>query len=480
MRIDQFIMPQEALDRFADVLFLAGPDGEFLDANAAALKCYGHPHTSMLGLRPDDIVEPHDANDGATPVPEIAFCGGGVRETRHLRADGSSFPAEVWSTPVVVDGEHASLCLVHDITERRLLEAALAASESRLKAVFERAPVGIVLLESPTARFVEANESFFQITGWSAEDLLVRGVEGITHTEDFELECRQFAKMSAGETSGFTMAKRYLRPDGTTVWAIVTVSRLVAENLFVCMVEDITLDKEAEELAIRQAERIERTLTSVIDIAGAIGELRDPYTAGHQRRVSELAARMAQELGMSDLDVADIRVAGLLHDIGKAAVPTEILGKPGLISPVELDLIKGHAEAGYRIAVSANLEEPIPELIYQHHERCNGSGYPRGLVGDQILSGAKVLVVADVVEAMMSHRPYRPALGIEAALAEIERGAGRLYDAEVCKACVALFREQGFKFSDRPVPRGLSDATTEARKKNDTENVSPTGMRAIV
>ena len=150
---------------------------------------------------------------------------------------------------------------------------------------------------------------------------------------------------------------------------------------------------------------------------------------------------------MSDLEVADIRVAGLLHDIGKAAVPTELLGKPGVISPTEFELIKGHAEAGYRIAVSANLEEPIPELIYQHHERCDGSGYPRGLVGDQTLVGAKVLSVADVVEAMVSYRPYRPALGIEAALAEIERGAGRLYDADVSTACVALFRERGFEFS---------------------------------
>jgi len=213
------------------------------------------------------------------------------------------------------------------------------------------------------------------------------------------------------------------------------------------MIEDITADKAAEELAAGQAVRIERTLTSVIDIAGSIVEVRDPYTAGHQRRVAELAVRIAQDLGMSDLEVADIRVAALLHDIGKAAVPTEILGKPGTISPIEFELIKAHAEAGYRIAVSANLEEPIPELIYQHHERCDGSGYPRGLVGDQILSGAKVLAVADVVEAMMSHRPYRPALGIDVALAEIERGAGRLYDAEVSRVCVALFRERGFEFS---------------------------------
>jgi PAS domain S-box-containing protein len=214
------------------------------------------------------------------------------------------------------------------------------------------------------------------------------------------------------------------------------------------MTRDITANRAAEELAVRQAERIERTLTSVIDIAGNIVELRDPYTAGHQRRSSELAVRIGESLGMSGHEIGDLRVAGLLHDMGKAGIPTEILSKPGMLSPIEFTLIKGHAEAGYRLAVSANMAEPIAEMVYQHHERCDGSGYPRGLTADQTLLGAKVLAVADVVEAMMSHRPYRPALGIKAALAEIERGSGSLYDAWVVEACVRLFSEDGFEFSE--------------------------------
>lgn len=331
--------------------------------------------------------------------------------------------------------------------ERKQVEKALASSESRLKAMFEQAPVGIALVEPLSGCIREANARFLEITGWSEEDLLARGWEGITHPDDVQQEMLAFSKMGAGEIDGFTMAKRYVRRDDQIAWAILTVSAIKSPDLYLCMVEDITADKAAEDLAAWQTERIKRTLTSVIDIAGNIVEVRDPYTAGHQRRVAELAARLAHELGMSDLEVADIHVAGLLHDVGKAAVPTDILGKPGSISPVEFELIKGHAEAGYRIAVSANMDEPIPELIHQHHERCDGSGYPRGLVGDEILSGAKVLAVADVVEAMMSHRPYRPALGIDAALAEIERGVGRLYDAEVCDACVALFREDHFQWS---------------------------------
>jgi HD-GYP domain-containing protein (c-di-GMP phosphodiesterase class II) len=140
-------------------------------------------------------------------------------------------------------------------------------------------------------------------------------------------------------------------------------------------------------------------------------------------------------------------VAGLLHDIGKSGIPVEILAKPGQLSPIEFELIRGHPEAGYRLAVSANMAKPIADMIHQHHERCDGSGYPQGLMGDQTLEGAKIIAVADVIEAMMSHRPYRSALGIKAALAEIERGTGTLYDAWVVEACTRVFKEDGFEFS---------------------------------
>ena len=428
-----------------------GTDGAWLRVNQRLCDMLGYSREELLATTFAAITHPDDVDADVELLRQLSA---GDQENydvdkRYLRKDGSL----VWVRLVaalVRDEKGApdyQVSVITDITERKQAEKALASSESRLKAMFEQAPVGIALLESPTGRIQETNARYLEITGWSEEEMVARGWEGITHPDDVQQELLAYSKMDAGEIDGFTMAKRYVRPDDQVAWAILTVSTIKAPDLYLCMVEDITADKAAEDLAAGQTERIERTLTSVIDIAGNIVEVRDPYTAGHQRRVAELAARMAQELGMSDLEVADIRVAGLLHDIGKAAVPTELLGKPGLISPVELELIKGHAEAGYEIAVSANLEEPIPELIRQHHERCDGSGYPRGLVGDQILSGAKVLAVADVVEAIVSHRPYRPALGIDAALAEIERGAGRLYDAEACKACVALFREGGFEFS---------------------------------
>ena len=153
-------------------------------------------------------------------------------------------------------------------------------------------------------------------------------------------------------------------------------------------------------------------------------------------------------MGTAGEQTEEIRIAGLLHDVGKMSIPAEILSKPGKLLAIEYELIKAHSEAGYRIIASADMEGNVAEIVYQHHERCDGSGYPRGLEGDALLLESKVLMVADVVEAMVSHRPYRPALGHAAALAEIERGAGSLYDPRVVESCLRVFRETEFAFAE--------------------------------
>lgn len=206
------------------------------------------------------------------------------------------------------------------------------------------------------------------------------------------------------------------------------------------------LEQRERERAI-MTERLAGMLTAVVEVVGNVSEMRDPHTAGHQRRVAQLATAIAAEMGMSEDDIADIRVAALMHDVGKISVPVEILSRPGALTPTEFRLVQGHAQAGHDIIASSHIGGPIAELVYQHHERSDGSGYPRGLLGDDLLLGSKVLIVSDVAEAMMSHRPYRTALGEEAALAEIEQGAGRTYDARVAECCLRIFRERRFAFS---------------------------------
>jgi PAS domain S-box-containing protein len=212
-------------------------------------------------------------------------------------------------------------------------------------------------------------------------------------------------------------------------------------------VRDITERKLAEAEIHRQAEQLQRTVEGTVLAMSRVVETRDPYTAGHERRVAELAVAIGKEVGMAVEQLDALRLAGTIHDVGKIAVPAEILAKPGSLSEVEFSLIKGHPETGSDILEAIDFGCPVAELVRQHHERLDGSGYPRGLAGEDILPEACVLAVADVVEAMSSHRPYRAALGIEAALAEIREHAGVKYDAAVVAACMRLFEEQGFQFT---------------------------------
>ena len=210
---------------------------------------------------------------------------------------------------------------------------------------------------------------------------------------------------------------------------------------------DVTEQVEAQEEVRRQAEQLRRTVDGAVLAMSQVVETRDPYTAGHERRVAELATAIAREMGWSGAELDGLRLGSLIHDIGKISVPAEILAKPGRLSVVEFNLIKQHSRAGFDILSVIDFGRPVAEMVLQHHERLDGSGYPNGLTADDLLPETRILAVADVVEAMSSHRPYRPALGIDAALAEIRDGAGSRYDAEVAAACDRVITAQGFRFS---------------------------------
>lgn len=227
-----------------------------------------------------------------------------------------------------------------------------------------------------------------------------------------------------------------------------------ARNLLVEMARDISFAlenfaheserKRAEEQIRHYVAQLEISFMQTVAVATTLSEMRDPYTAGHERRVAEIAVAIGAELGLDARRIDGLRVSGYLHDIGKISIPTEILAKPGRLSEIEYLMIKGHPQASHDVLKDVEFPWPVAEVALQHHERMDGSGYPRGLKGDEILLEARIMAVADVVESMASHRPYRPALGIEKALAEIERGSGSIYDSAVAGACLRLFREKGY------------------------------------
>lgn len=214
----------------------------------------------------------------------------------------------------------------------------------------------------------------------------------------------------------------------------------------VVLLADITHRKQAEEERRQSAEKILIALKATIESLARTTEIRDPYTAGHQKRVAQLAFAIASEINLPKDKVEAIRIAAVIHDIGKMYIPAEILAKPGKLSECEFNLIRQHPQTSYDILKDIEFPWPIAQIVIQHHERTNGSGYPLGLSGEAIIIEARILAVADVVEAMASHRPYRPALSIDKALEEIIQKKGTLYDADAVDACVRLFTEKGFKF----------------------------------
>jgi putative two-component system response regulator len=207
--------------------------------------------------------------------------------------------------------------------------------------------------------------------------------------------------------------------------------------------EDIVAQRTT---ALQESEnKLKASLLSSIKALASTVEMRDPYTAGHQRRVADLSRAIAQQLALSEDHVFALHLAATVHDLGKIRVPAEILNKPGKISEFEFALIKEHAQSGYEILKSIDFPWPIADMVRQHHEMLDGSGYPQGLKGDDILLEARIISVADVVEAMSSHRPYRPSLGIDAALDQITQNRGSQFDPEAVDACVALFQEHGYE-----------------------------------
>jgi PAS domain S-box-containing protein len=208
---------------------------------------------------------------------------------------------------------------------------------------------------------------------------------------------------------------------------------------------DITSRREAEEQLQHTLDSLRKAFGTTVQVMVSAVESRDPYTAGHQNRSADLARAIATEMGLSQERIDGIRIAGTIHDIGKLSVPAEILSKPTKLTNIEFSLIKEHARKGYEMLKDVESPWPLAEIAYQHHERMDGSGYPRNLKGDYILMEARIMAVADVVESMASHRPYRPALGLNAALEEIENNKGTLYDADAVDACLKLFREKGFQ-----------------------------------
>ena len=334
------------------------------------------------------------------------------------------------------------LGISEDITERIQVESALRKSEERLRRYFELPLIGMAIT-SPEKGWIEVNERLLSIIGYSREELRRLSWAALTHPDDLAADVAQFDRVIAGEIEGYSIDKRFIHKDGRTIWTAMAVGCVRrpdrSVDYFAVFLDDITVRKKSEE-------RIGNTLKATIQAIAVTLETRDPYTAGHQRRVANLAQSIAEELRLPKDQIDGLRLAATIHDLGKISVPAEILSKPTKLSGAEFGLIKIHSQMGYDILKDIEFPWPIARMILEHHERMDGSGYPNGTKGEDLLLESRILMVADVVEAMASDRPYRPAVGLEAALSEIRNHKGSHYDPSVADACLRIFEEKGFVF----------------------------------
>ena len=237
--------------------------------------------------------------------------------------------------------------------------------------------------------------------------------------------------------------------NGSTKWLVMVACQIDVEKEpeIIVMTQDSTESIRTTSELVKTHQKLQEAFVNALNLISSLVERRDPFTYGHQRRVTSLAVKIAESMELKKSDIDTVKYASLVHDLGKVVVPTEILSKPGKLDETEMALIREHAKQGYEMISELKIDLPIAEAVYQHHERLDGSGYPRGLKGEEISIHARIIGVADVVEAMSSHRPYRAALGVRAAIDEIESGSGRIYDREVVRHCKKII-EEGFAFEE--------------------------------
>mgnify|MGYP000936757626 CR=1 FL=1 len=443
-------------DNATEGIFQTTPQGRYISVNPAFARMFGFASPQEMIDTVTDIgrqlyVNPEDRER----LKRLLMEKGSVEgfEVELYRNDKSRFWVSI-NVHAVFGPEGDMLYLEgtnEDITKRKEAEIALKKSELDLRSLIDNALNGIYRT-TKDGKFLLANQAFCSMLGYTSFEEMTAAITDITHHLYVDPDARQFIiQQLEKEGSIKKYETQFYRKDGSKIWVTINMREVRDPDgnflYYEGIDEDITTRKIAEESLKETVEKLRKALIGSVRAMSLTVETRDPYTAGHQRRVSSLSRSIAQIMGLAKDTIDNIRIAGIIHDIGKVSIPAEILVKPGKISELEMSLIMTHPKVGYDILKDVGLPYPIAEIVLQHHERLDGSGYPQGLKSEQILLEAKIVAVADVVEAIMSHRPYRPGYGVDYALEEIEGKKGILYDSDVVEACLVLFREKGFRFA---------------------------------
>jgi PAS domain S-box-containing protein len=452
------------LDNMADVITVMDMNLRFTYVSPSIIRMRGYTAEEATAQTFEQVMTPESLKISAKVFEEemrLEASGTAdpdrirIVEVEQYRKDGSivlmenhlSFMRDEAKKPVGI------ISVSHDITDRKRTKEALLESEAQYRWLSEHITDGVWLIDmnlKPTYQ----SPSMEKLTGFTHEELMELPMEKRVTPESFKLAFELFLEllpriMADSDYNPLrTLELECCCKDGTILWTENKFSGIRDENgkpvSILAEVRDITERKQAEEERKQSFERVRKALRATVQAISMTVEMKDPYTSGHQQRVADLARSIATEMGLSADRQDFIRTASSIHDIGKISLPAEILSKPTKLTDLEFKLIKTHSQSGYDILKDIEFPWPVADVVLQHHERMDGSGYPHGLKGENISLEARILAVADVVEAITSHRPYRPALGIDVALEEISRNRGIFYDADAVDACLKLFREKGY------------------------------------
>jgi len=437
-------------DYAPDAYYISDLKGKFIDGNKVAERVIGYKGEELIGksfLKLKLLTLADIPKAAKALAKNIIGQPTGPDEFVLNRKDNSKVTVEISTYPVKIKGRTLVLGIARDITERKKVEEVLHKSQQEFASIFDNSPEASVYLDEKS-KVLDVNSRFSELFGYKLKEIKGKDVNsGIIYPPDKIEEAKRLTKKSIKGYINYDTIRK--KKDGTLFPVSISGSSVLIDGRTkgrIILYQDITQRKQAEQKIKQGYKKLQRTMEATINTISKIIETRDPYTAGHQNTVSQLAVAIAQEMKLPEDKIEGIRIAALVHDIGKLNIPAEILSKPSKLNEMEFSLIKNHPKVGYDILKTIDFPWPVARIILQHHERLDGSGYPQGLKGDEILLEAKIIGTADVVEAMSSHRPYRPSLGIDKALEEISKNKGILYDSKVVDVCLRLFKEKEFKF----------------------------------
>ena len=422
-------------------------NGRFVYVNAQFENFTGYSAKELTGRKTLELVHPDDREQVSENAVRML---NGERtlpyEFRSITKSGAVRRIMETVSSIEYEGKRGMLGNYMDVTGLKEAQDKIRDLRDLETSILEAIPIAVIGLQNRVINF--ANNAVRPVFGWRPEDLIGKSTRVLYRSDrEFEKIAQDFYPVLEQERVFFEEFP-CRRKDGKEIICLVTASRIgeyLKNRSIVATYEDITERKKAEADLKKSFARLQRSMEDTIQTIAMIVETRDPYTAGHQRRVDLLACAIAREMGLPQERIEGIHTASVIHDIGKIYIPAEMLSKPGHLTEIEYDIMKTHPQVSYDILKRIEFPWPVANIVYQHHERFNGSGYPRGLKGEEILLEARILAVADVFESMASHRPYRPTVGTDKAIEEISKNRGILYDPDVADACLGVLAK-GFKF----------------------------------